>query len=201
MLIVIKTNYSRPLDWARISKLPCKIESLKSSKSINSSLEKVRNSSLIMITFFLFGWEGTNLPYWHMCHSPSDGQDPWPQEQSTVHTKTIILNHWQAENWLRANFDVKMQTILHLIKICQSFDKRNLIICNFPGATAVTTNRLWNGRGEIQVFLQISSQIKFATGGARLLPDPPQWLQPARPARWKGEEIYWSEYLTYGRKL
>ena len=58
MLIVIKTNYSRPLDWARISKLPCKIESLKSSKSINSSLEKVRNSSLIMITFFLFGWEG-----------------------------------------------------------------------------------------------------------------------------------------------
>ena len=54
-----------------------------------------------------------------------------------------------------------MQTILHLIKICQSpgFDKRNLIICNFPGATAVTTNWLWNGRGEIQVFLQISSQI------------------------------------------
>ena len=33
-------------------------------------------------------------------------------------------------------------------------------------------------------------QVRFPTGGSRLLPDPSQWLQPARPARWKGEEIY-----------
>jgi len=39
---ILDMKRERPHDWARISSLPCKIDSLKSSQSINSSLEKVQ---------------------------------------------------------------------------------------------------------------------------------------------------------------